>query len=79
MDVTPNRPDCLSVIGIAREASALTGLPLHIKEPAFAGGDMAVESKIAVEIQAPELCARYCASLITGIKIKPSPHWLQKD
>jgi phenylalanyl-tRNA synthetase beta chain len=75
--VTPNRPDCLSVIGIAREAAALSGQKVHIAEPNYAEADNAVERSIEVEIQAPDLCPRYCASLVTGIKILPSPKWMQ--
>jgi phenylalanyl-tRNA synthetase beta chain len=77
LEVTPNRPDCLSVIGIAREAAALTGQKVHIAAITYPESPLPVESKIAVEIQAPDLCPRYCASLITGIKIKPSPKWMQ--
>jgi phenylalanyl-tRNA synthetase beta chain len=77
LEVTPNRPDCLSVIGIAREAAALTGQKVHIAPIIYAESALPVESKIAVEIQAPDLCPRYCASLITGIKIKASPKWMQ--
>lgn len=77
LEVTPNRPDCLSVIGIARETAALTGQKVHIAPVAYAESALPVESKIAVEIQAPDLCPRYSASLITGIKIKPSPRWMQ--
>jgi phenylalanyl-tRNA synthetase beta chain len=77
LEVTPNRPDCLSVIGIARETAALTGQKVHIAPVTYPESALPVESKIAVEIQAPDLCPRYCASLITGIKIKPSPKWMQ--
>ena len=77
LDVTPNRPDCLSVIGIARETAALTGQSVHIPPVQYPETEPPVTEKITVEIQAPELCPRYCASLITGIKIKPSPQWMQ--
>lgn len=77
LEVTPNRPDCLSVIGIARETAALTGQKVHISPINYEEGDSLVEKNIVVEIQAPDLCPRYSASLITGIKIKPSPKWMQ--
>jgi phenylalanyl-tRNA synthetase beta chain len=77
LDVTPNRPDCLSVIGIAREAAALTGQTTRIPDIGYEETDTPVTEKIAVEIQAVDFCPRYCASLITGIKIKPSPQWMQ--
>jgi phenylalanyl-tRNA synthetase beta chain len=77
IDVTPNRPDCLSVIGIARESAALTGNPVRIPEVKYIQSAIRVEEKISVDIQAPDLCPRYCASLITDIKIMPSPKWMQ--
>jgi phenylalanyl-tRNA synthetase beta chain len=77
LDVTPNRPDCLSIIGIAREAAALTNQNVHIPETVYNETETLVSSKIEVEIQAADLCPRYCASLITGIKIGPSPKWMQ--
>ena len=78
LDVTPNRPDCLSVIGIAREISALTGEPLHLPETRYEETGDSIGSLASVEIGAPDLCPRYCASLITGIRIGPSPGWLQQ-
>ncbi len=83
LDITPNRPDCLSVIGIAREVAALTGQSLHLAEvaPDLIGGEEAaspVEQQIAVEILAADLCPRYCASLITGVKVAESPGWMQQ-
>jgi len=77
LEVTPNRPDCLSIIGIARETAALSGQKIHIAAVEYPEVMPSVESKIAVEVQAPDLCPRYCASIVTGIKIKPSPKWLQ--
>jgi phenylalanyl-tRNA synthetase beta chain len=77
LDVTPNRPDCLSVIGIARETSALTGSSLHIPAVSYAESGDPVEEYISIEIQAPDLCRRYCATLIRDVTIKPSPQWMQ--
>jgi phenylalanyl-tRNA synthetase beta chain len=74
VEVTPNRPDWLSVIGIAREVSALTGNPVRLPEvlPAESAQDPQ-----RVRVDAPDLCPRYSARLIRGVKIAPSPLWLQ--
>ena len=78
IDVTPNRPDCLSVIGIAREVAALTESTLHISEPEYRESDDDIQSLAAVEIAVPDLCPRYCASVLTGVTIGSSPDWLQQ-
>jgi phenylalanyl-tRNA synthetase beta chain len=78
LDITPNRPDCLSVIGIAREIAALTGSKLHIPAVSYAELGKPIGSYAAVEIVEPVLCPRYCASLLAGIKITASPQWLQR-
>ncbi len=75
IEVTPNRPDWLSVIGIAREISALTGNPLRLPEISLIETD---ESAVPVKVEAPELCPRYTARLIRGVKIGPSPAWLKQ-
>ncbi len=77
LDVTPNRADCLSVIGIARELAALTGQRLHIPEITYEETGSPIDGQITVEIADPALCPRYCASLITGVKIAESPKWMQ--
>ncbi len=78
LEVTPNRPDCLSVIGIVREVAALTGREVHLPDTSYDEMGTPIEGQIAVEIIAPDLCPRYSASLITGVKIAPSPPWLQQ-
>jgi phenylalanyl-tRNA synthetase beta chain len=78
LDVTPNRPDCLSVIGIAREIAVLTGEPLHLPEIHYEEREKPIDSLASVDVVDPDLCPRYCASLVTGIKIAPSPSWLQQ-
>jgi phenylalanyl-tRNA synthetase beta chain len=78
LDITPNRPDCLSVIGIAREIAALTGEPLHLPEIHYEETEKSIDSFVSVDIVEPDLCPRYCASLITGVKIASSPSWLQQ-
>ncbi|MFW6105600.1 MAG: phenylalanine--tRNA ligase subunit beta [Chloroflexota bacterium] len=78
LDVTPNRPDCLSVIGVAREIAALTGEPLRLPQINYEELEDSIGSFASVNIVEPDLCPRYCASLISGIKIAPSPGWLQQ-
>jgi phenylalanyl-tRNA synthetase beta chain len=78
IDITPNRPDCLSVIGIAREIAALTGKKVREPVASFKETDKNIQSLVNVEIKDPELCPRYCASLLTGVKIAPSPQWMQQ-
>jgi phenylalanyl-tRNA synthetase beta chain len=80
LEITPNRPDWNSVIGIARELSALTGSPLRIPDvtiPASSIGNEPTEKFVQVRDEQPELCPRYTARLIRGVKIGPSPDWLR--
>ena len=77
VEATTNRPDCLSVLGIAREVAALTGA--SVKEPDITypeEGDPIGDS-VAVEVLDPDLCPRYTASLVSGIRMGPSPRWMQ--
>ncbi len=78
LDITPNRPDCLSMIGIAREIAALTGENLHLPEICYEEAEESVDSYVSVDIVEPNLCPRYCASLIIGVKIASSPDWMQQ-
>jgi len=78
LDITPNRPDCLSVIGIAREIAALTDHGLHLLEIHYEETEDSIDPLVSVAIVEPNLCPRYCASLVTGIKVRPSPWWLQQ-
>ena len=78
MDVTPNRPDCLSIIGLAREVAALTGQTVHLPDASYEETGPPIEEQVSVEIDAPDLCPRYCASLIKGISIGESPRWMQE-
>ena len=77
-EVTSNRPDCLSMAGIAREIGAVYRAPLktHIPKPAESATGKASEA-IRVTIESPELCGRYTARVIRGLKIQPSPTWLK--
>ncbi len=78
LEVTPNRPDLLSVIGVAREVAALTNQPLTLPEVEYEEPGSPIEEQVSVTIVDPDLCPRYCASLINGIKIGESPEWLKQ-
>ncbi len=77
-DITPNRPDCLCILGIAREAAALTGQSLPLPDVKYEQAGSPIDQQVSVEIAAPDLCPRYCASLITGIKVAESPPWMKQ-
>ncbi|MBI2154571.1 MAG: phenylalanine--tRNA ligase subunit beta [Candidatus Rokubacteria bacterium] len=76
VEVTPNRPDCLSVVGVAREVAALTGAPFRFPVITVKESDADVATLAAVEVEDPDLCPRYAARLITGLAVAPSPPWL---
>lgn len=76
VNVTPNRPDCLSIIGIARELAAAFGVSLRIPPHEIEGGRPV--SDFSIEILNPELCNRYAGRFIKDIKISGSPEWLRK-
>jgi phenylalanyl-tRNA synthetase beta chain len=76
IEITPNRPDALSVVGVAREIAALTGAPFRFPQIAVKEGETDAVTMAAVEILDPELCPRYAARVITGLTVKPSPPWL---
>jgi phenylalanyl-tRNA synthetase beta chain len=78
LEITPNRPDLNSVIGIAREISALTGNPLKIPDVKLREGRDPVTKWVAVRIEDAELCGRYTARVVRGVKIGPSPDWLRQ-
>ena len=78
VEVTSNRGDCLSHIGIARELAAATGKPLSLPKIDFPEMDRPASEFIDVEIREPDLCGRYTARVIEGVKIGPSPEWMQK-
>ncbi|MDD4169796.1 MAG: phenylalanine--tRNA ligase subunit beta [Desulfotomaculaceae bacterium] len=77
LDLTPNRGDCLSVIGVAREVAALLGRPLRLAEPAFPELEEKIDGQVQVDIEAPDLCPRYIARLIKNVRIGRSPLWMQ--
>ena len=77
-EITSNRVDCYSVIGIAREAAATFRKPLVLPEVTVTGNGEKAEDYISVEVQDKELCPRYCARVCKNIKIGPSPRWMQR-
>jgi len=76
VDLTPNRPDCASVIGIAREVAGFTRKELFL--PVSVAEVTKVSQKFSVDVENSELCPRYAAKLVTGVKIAPSPNWLKR-
>ena len=77
-EITPNRPDCLSVIGLAREASATFQQPLQLHTPEVKGCGGSIMEDLDVEIENPELCPRYTARMVKNVKIAPSPKWMRE-
>ncbi len=76
VNVTPNRPDCLSILGIAREVASVFGVPLSLPKTEIAG--RLDPSDVQVVIDDPDLCARYAGRSIRGVSVAPSPGWMQK-
>ncbi len=77
LEVTPNRPDLNSVIGIAREIAAVTGSELKIPEVKIKTSATKTDSLVSVKVEDPELCPRYTVRVVKGVKIGPSPDWLR--
>ena len=78
-EITPNRPDCLSVIGLAREAAATFGKELKSHTPVVKGGaDGVLTELLSVETPAADLCPRYTARMVRNVKIAPSPKWMRE-
>jgi phenylalanyl-tRNA synthetase beta chain len=77
LEVTPNRPDCLGMLGVAREVAAITEGSLALPELSYHEEGCDVRDEVQVEILAPDLCPRYSASVVHGITVGPSPSWLQ--
>ena len=76
-EVTPNRPDCLSVVGIAREVAALAQVELKLPHTELPTTGAPVDTATGVTIEDPQGCGRYVARVIRGIQVGPSPRWLQ--
>nr|WP_130871222.1 phenylalanine--tRNA ligase subunit beta [Intestinimonas massiliensis (ex Afouda et al. 2020)] len=78
-EITPNRPDCLSVIGLAREVAATFDQPLNLHDPVVKGGGPgSLAELLDVETPASDLCPRYTARMVRNVKIAPSPKWMRE-
>ena len=78
-EITNNRPDCYSIMGLAREAAAAFGKPMRHHEPVVKGSDAgSMYDKLDVEVEAENLCNRYTARMVANVKIGPSPKWMRQ-
>lgn len=77
VDVQSNRPDCMGVVGIAREVAAAVGSPLTLPEPSLTEGETPTSELVRVRIEDPAGCPRYMARVVRGVRVGPSPMWLQ--
>ena len=77
LELTPNRLDCLSMLGVAHEVAALTGGAVTEPEIRYEETGAPVEERVSISIADPDLCHRYTATVIDGVQIGPSPQWLQ--
>ena len=78
-EITNNRPDCYSIIGLAREAAAAFAMPMKHHEPVVQGSAAgSIYEKLDVEVPATELCNRYTSRMVANVKIAPSPKWLRQ-
>jgi phenylalanyl-tRNA synthetase beta chain len=77
IEITPNRPDCLSIIGVAREIAAIQKLQLKYPDFQLLDNGRQISKRTSIRIEAPDHCPRYVARLLEDIKVKPSPFWLQ--
>lgn len=75
-EITSNRPDCFSVIGIARETAATFNKPFNVPVPKYTENAENINDYLSVEVQNPEKCLRYSAKMVKNVKIGPSPKWL---
>ena len=76
--ITPNRADCMSVLGVAREVHALTGAPLRRPDAPEPRGERPTSELVRVEILDPDLCPRFTAAYLADVRVGPSPGWLQR-
>ena len=77
LDVLPNMARCLSMVGIAREVAALTGVETTIHEPKLATSAETIDGKVAVAIADPKMCSRYTATIIRNVAVGPAPRWMR--
>jgi len=78
LEVTANRPDCLSILGVAREAALVTGTPVTTPPLDVPAQRVDRLDRCPVDVEAPQLCPRYTARIVTGIHVAPSPPWLTR-
>jgi len=78
LELTLNVARCFSITGVAREVAALTGVECKLPKPTVRAEGDPIEGKLEIAIEDQDLCARYSAALATGVKIGPSPHWMQR-
>lgn len=77
-EITSNRPDCMSIIGLARETAATYDLPLKLHTPEVKSGEGDVNDYLKVDINAPEECYRYAGAVVKNVRVKPSPLWIRE-
>lgn len=77
-EITSNRPDCLSVKGLAREAALTFKRPFNNKKPVVRGNDDDINNYLNVDVKNPELCTRYTAKMVKNVKVETSPRWLRE-
>ena len=77
-EITPNRPDCLSVVGLAREAAVTFDVPFKFHKPVVKGSGDDIHNYLSVRVDNPALCPRYRARGVKKGRIKPSPRWLRE-
>ncbi|MBR3300767.1 MAG: phenylalanine--tRNA ligase subunit beta, partial [Clostridia bacterium] len=77
-EITSNRPDCFSVIGLAREAAATFDKELRLHKPVVKGGFGDCTGMLDVKIENPDLCKMYAARIVKNVRVKPSPRWLRE-
>ncbi len=78
LEITPNRPDCMGVIGVAREAAALVGASLKVPPAALEEAGEDISAHVKIEIADPDLCPRYTAKYVDNVTIGPSPVWMRQ-
>ena len=77
-EITSNRPDCFSVIGLAREAAATFDKPLTLHTPVVKAGNGSCKDMLDVKIEEPSLCSVYSARIVENVRVKPSPRWMRE-
>jgi len=78
VEITPNRGDCLSVLGVAREIASITGEKVVLPDVSFPEEGEAIEDLVRIDVSDPDLCPRYTARALSGVTIAPSPDWMRR-